>query len=105
MFWNHLNKYLYHYIKKYASTYILSFQRDDKSQIGRPTTARIPGRQHARRRSMSDEEDEYVSDVTTTSTKHASDYIIPIYSDSTGTRLSVQYILYEFLLYYNCTCL
>ncbi|XP_071166214.1 uncharacterized protein [Mytilus edulis] len=61
--------------------------QDDKSQICRPTTARIPGRQHARRRSMSDEEDEYVSDVTTTSTKHASDYIIPIYSDSTVSAI------------------
>ncbi|XP_076101475.1 uncharacterized protein LOC143071194 [Mytilus galloprovincialis] len=36
---------------------------------------------------MSDEEDEYVSDVTTTSTKHASDYIIPIYSDSTVSAI------------------
>ncbi|XP_052100425.1 uncharacterized protein LOC127734539 [Mytilus californianus] len=57
--------------------------KDDKTKTSRQTKTRT-----YRRRSMSDEEDEYVSDATTTtSTKHASDYVIPIYSDSTVSAI------------------
>ncbi|XP_063435655.1 uncharacterized protein LOC134716573 [Mytilus trossulus] len=61
--------------------------KDGNAQTSRQARERIPGRRHARRRSMSDEEDEFVPDVPTTSTKHASDYVIPIYSDSTVSAI------------------
>ncbi|XP_071166441.1 uncharacterized protein [Mytilus edulis] len=61
--------------------------KDGNAQTSQQARERIPGRRHARRRSSSDEESEYLSDVTTTSTKHASDYVIPIYSDSTVSAI------------------
>ncbi|VDI16816.1 Hypothetical predicted protein [Mytilus galloprovincialis] len=61
--------------------------KDGNAQTSQQARDRIPGRRHARRRSSSDEEGEYLSDVTTTSTKHASDYVIPIYSDSTVSAI------------------
>ncbi|XP_052100426.1 uncharacterized protein LOC127734540 isoform X1 [Mytilus californianus] len=54
----------------------------DNAQTSRQNRNRMPRRRHARRLSMSDEEEEYVS-----STKHASDYVIPIYSDSTVSAI------------------
>ncbi|CAC5378110.1 unnamed protein product [Mytilus coruscus] len=57
--------------------------KDDKNKTSQQTKTRT-----YRCRTMSDEEDEYVSDATTTtSTKHASDYVIPIYSDSTVSAI------------------